>query len=193
MLTKRCIDLIEANAPELARDIQLKLLAHPSTRSYRRIDPKTLYAWVYDVCSRFSYWLAEDKEKGEVERYYRNLGRERFGQDFALHEVVSALYITKRRIWEYLTATREVDSLNLNQIVETSSLVWRFFDHVVLHVTEGFEEMLQAKCGYAAPLQDPERLAAALAAKKQREAAATEEPKLPTICFTKGMIRLDWS
>ncbi len=183
MLAKRCIDLIEANAPELAKDIQLKLLTHPSTRSYRHIDQKTLYGWVYDVCSRFSYWLAEDKEKGEVERYYVNLGRERFSQNFALHEVVSALYITKRRIWEYLAVTREVDALNLNQIVETSSLVWRFFDHVVIHVTEGFEEMLQAKCGYTAPLQNPERLAAALAAKKEREAARTEEPKHPTMFY----------
>jgi len=183
MLTKRCIDLIEANAPELAKDIQLKLLTHPSARSYRYVDQKTLYIWVYDVCSRFSYWLAEDKEKGEVERYYRNLGRERFNQNFMLHEVVSALYITKRRIWEYLTATREVDALNLNQIVETSSLVWRFFDHVVMHVTEGFEEMLQTKCGFVAPLQNPERLAAALAAKKQREMTSTEEPKHPTVFY----------
>lgn len=170
MLEKRCIDLIETNAPALAKDIKLKLVTHPSTRSYRNIDDKTLYDWVYDVCSRFSYWLAEDKEKGEVEQYYRNLGRERFTQNFRLHEVVSALYITKRKLWEFIAATREADSgLNLNQLVETASLMGRFFDHVILHVTEGYEEMLRAKCGYVAPLQNPERLAEALAAKKKSD------------------------
>lgn len=193
MLVKRCIDLIEGNAPALAKDIQLRLLTHPTTRSYRLIDEKTLYDWVYDVCSRFSYWLAEDKEKGEVEQYYRNLGRERFTRNFKLHEVVSALYITKRRIWEFIAATREVDSgLNLNQIVETASLLGRFFDHVVLHVTEGFEEMLRSQGGYIAPLQNPERLAEKLAAKKKRKEAAAGKPKQPSLCFTKGMIRLDF-
>jgi hypothetical protein len=192
MLTKRFIDLIEANAPELAKDIQLKLLSHPSTQSYQNIDEKTLYDWIHDVCSRLSYWLAEDKDKGEVEQYYRNLGKERFSQSFALHEVISALYIAKRRLWEFIAAAREVDStLNLNQIVETASLLVRFFDHVVLHVTEGFEEMLQVKYGFVAPLQDPERLAEALAAKKKREAAA-EKPKLPNLCYTKGMISLSF-
>ena len=192
MITKKIIQLIEANASKLAKDIQLKLLTHPSTRSYQNIDEKTLYDWVHDVCSRFSYWLAEDKEKGEVERYYRNLGKERCRQNFALHEVVSALYITKRRIWEFIAAAREVESgLNLNQIVETAPLVWRFFDHVVLHVTEGFEEVLQTQYGYVAPLQNPERFAEALAAKKTRAEAPTETPRLPTLCFTKGMIRLD--
>jgi hypothetical protein len=192
MVTKKFIELIEANAPKLAKDIQVKLLTHPSTHSYQRIDEKTLYDWIHDVCSRFSYWLAEDKEKGEVEEYYTNLGKVRCSQDFALHEVISALYIIKRRLWEFIAAAREVDSgLNLNQIVETAPLVGRFFDHVVLHVTEGFEEMLQTKCGYVAPLQNPERLAEALAAKKKRESAAAEKRKLPTLCFTKGMIRLD--
>jgi len=194
MVTKKFIELIEANAPKLAKEIQVKVLTHPSTLSYRRIDEKTLYDWIHDVCSRFSYWLAEDKEKGEVEEYYTNLGKQRCSQDFALHEVISALYIIKRRLWEFIAAAREVDSgLNLNQIVETAPLVGRFFDHVVLHVTEGFEEMLQTRYGYVAPLQNPERLAEALAAKKKRESAAAEKPKLPTLCFTRGMIRLDLS
>jgi len=193
VITKRLINLIEANAPELAEDIQLKFLTHPSTRSYRNIDKKTLYDWIYDVCSRLSYWLAEDRERGEVEQYYRNLGKERFSQDFKLPEVISALYITKRRVWEFIAAAREdYSALTLNQIVETSTLVGRFFDHAVFHVTEGFEEMLQAKYGYVAPLQDPERLAAALEAKKKREKEIAEKPKLPTICYTKGMIRLSF-
>ena len=65
MLVKKIISLIETNAEELATDIQQKLLDHPSTISYRRIDKSTLYEWIYDVCSRFGYWLDEDNEKGE--------------------------------------------------------------------------------------------------------------------------------
>ena len=191
MLVKKIVSLIETNAPELATDIQQKILTHPSTSSYQRIDKSTLYDWIYDVCGRFGYWLDEDKEKGEVEQHYRNLGKERFDQGFKLPEVISALYITKRRLWEFIAAGREVESaLNLNQIVETSFLLVRFFDHAVLHVTEGYEEMYREKHGYVAPLKIPERLSAALDAKQKREEATHEEPKLPTLCFTKGMIRL---
>jgi len=191
MLSKKIIHLIEANALQLSKEIQQRLLTHPSTSSYRDIDEKTLHAWIYDVCSRFSYWLDEDRERGEVEQHYRNLGKERFKQDFDLPQVISALYLTKRRLWEFIAASREADSaLNLNQIVEASFLLVRFFDHVVLHVTEGFEEMLQSKHGFEAPLSKPEQLAQALEAKRKREELVYEEPKLPTLCFTKGMIRL---
>ncbi len=191
MLVKKIISLIETNADELATAIQQKLLDHPSTISYRRIDKSTLYEWIYDVCSRFGYWLDEDNEKGEVKQHYRNLGKERFNQGFELPEVISALYITKRRLWEFIAAGREVESaLNLNQIVETSYLLVRFFDHTVLHVTEGYEEMLREKHDYVAPLEIPERLSEALVAKQAREEVAHEEPKLPPICFSKGMARL---
>ena len=190
MLTKKIIDLIEANALELSGVIKTELLLHQSTRSYQNIEEKTLHDWIYDVCSRFSYWLDEDREKGEVQQHYKNLGKERFRQDFELPEVISALYLTKRRLWEFIAARREADSaLNLNQIIEASFLLVRFFDHAVLHVTEGYEEMLRNKYGYEAPLNNPDRLSEAIAAKQKLEQSLYEEPKLPSLCFTKGMIR----
>ncbi|UCG14302.1 MAG: hypothetical protein JSU72_07530 [Deltaproteobacteria bacterium] len=191
MLTKKIVKLIEDNASELAKEIQGKLLQHPSTHSYQNIDERMLYDWIYDVCSRFSYWLDEDKEKGEVQKHYRNLGKERFSQNFMLPEVISALYITKRQLWEFIAAGREVESaLNLNQIVETSVLLVRFFDHAVLHVTEGYEDMFRENYGYVASLENREQLAQAIAAKRKRQEGTYEESKLPTLCFTKGMIRL---
>ena len=192
MLAKKIVDLIEANALQLSKEIQERLSSHPSTRSYGNIDEKTLHHWIYDVCSRFSYWLDEDKDHGDVQRHYKNLGKERFQQNFELAEVISALYLTKRRLWEYIAASREVDSaLNLNQIIEVSFLLVRFFDHAVLHVTEGYEEMWH-DYGYEAPLINPERLAAAIAAKEKRQKEFLEEPKLPTFSYTKGMIRLSY-
>jgi len=190
MLSKKIIHLIEANALQLSNEIQQRLSSHPSTRSYQEIDRQTLHHWIYDVCSRFGYWLDEDRERGEVEQHYRNLGKERFKQGFELDEVISALYLTKRRLWEYIATSRESDSaLNLNLIVEASFLLVKFFDHAVLHVTKGYEEMFQEKYGYRAPLSLRKRLDEAIAAKKQKEQLAHEEPRLPTLCFTKGMIR----
>jgi hypothetical protein len=190
MLSKKIIHLIEANALQLSGEIQQRLLRHKSTGSYQKIDRETLHHWIYDVCSRFGYWLDEDRERGEVEQHYRDLGKERCKQNFELAEVISALYLTKRRLWEFIAASRESDSaLNLNQIVEASFLLVRFFDHAVLHMTKGYEDMVQEKYGYRAPLSMPERLNEAIAAKQQREELVYEEPKLPDLCFTKGMIR----
>jgi hypothetical protein len=192
VLTKKIIDLIEANALQLSKEIKGALLLHQSTRSYQNIDEKTLHDWIYDVCSRFSYWLDEDRKKGEVQQHYKNMGKERFRQGFELSEVISALYLTKRRLWEFIAASREADSaLNLNQIIEASFLLVRFFDHAVLHVSEGYEEMLR-EYGYEAPLSNTERLAEAIAAKEKRQKEFLEEPKLPTFSFTKGMIRLSY-
>ena len=192
MLTTIIIDLIEANAQELSKKIQQSLLTHPSTYSYRHIDEKTLFDWIYDVCSRFGYWLEQDTETGELEQHYRNLGKERFKQNFMLAEVVSALYITKRQLWEFIAAGREVDStLNLNQIVETSLLLVGFFDHAVFHVTKGYEEMFQERYGYVAPLQQPELLTEAIEAKRKREELSAAEPVRQSIFFTGDMSRLE--
>ena len=191
MLTRKIVNLIEGNALRLSQEIQQRLFTHPSTLSYRNIDETVLYNWIYDVCSRFSFWLSEDKKRGEVQKHYRNLGKERFKQKIALPEVISALYLTKRHLWEFIATSREVDStLNLNQIVEASFLLVRFFDHAVLHVTEGYGEMLKKAYDYEAHLSQPERLAEAIAAKQKREEMIHEERKLPDICFSKGMARL---
>jgi hypothetical protein len=190
MLTRRIVGLIEGNADGLSKEIEQQLRTHPSAAAYRTIDEATLHDWIYDVCSRFSYWLSEDKDNGEVGRHYTALGKERFRQKFRLPEVISALYITKRKLWESLAASREADSaLDLNQLVETSLLLVRFFDHAVLHVIKGYEEMLQEVHGYVAPLQQPERLARAIAHKREREETRVAASKLPTLCFTRGMIR----
>ncbi len=192
MLTKRLVELIQSNASELSRSIVKQILSHPTTTSYRNIGENTLFDMIHDICSRFSYWLSEDNERGEVKEHYRNLGKQRFQQGIALPEVISALYLTKRKLWEFMTAERDVNSsLDLNQILETSFLLVRFFDHAVLHVTEGYEEMLKEKYGYVAPLEDPARFEEALAEKEKKMATIEEEPRLPELCFTKGMIRLE--
>ena len=48
MLTKKIIDLIEANALQLSKEIKMELLLHQSTRSYQDIDEKTLHDWIYE-------------------------------------------------------------------------------------------------------------------------------------------------
>ena len=125
MLIKRIVNLIEANAHDLSETIQQKLLTHHSVRSYQSIDRDTLYSWIYDVCSRFGYWLEEDSEKGEVEQHYRNLGKERFKQNFKLPEVISALYITKRHLWDLPLAPGEIRLGNMDNEVrnENSTLI----------------------------------------------------------------------
>jgi hypothetical protein len=50
--------------------------------------------------------------------------------------------------------------------------------------------MLKHTNDYEAPLSDPQQLAEAIAAKQKRGELIYEEPKLPNLCFTKGMIRL---
>ena len=63
VLTKKIIDLIEANALQLSKEIKRELLLHQSTRSYQKIDEKTLHDWIYDVCSRFSFGLTKTGRK----------------------------------------------------------------------------------------------------------------------------------
>jgi hypothetical protein len=52
--------------------------------------------------------------------------------------------------------------------------------------------MLQSTYGYEAPLSNPHRLAEAIAAKQKREEVIYQEPELPTLRFTKGMIRFSY-
>jgi hypothetical protein len=77
----------------------------------------------------------------EIERYYTEMGMERCREGFRLSEVLSALFLTKRVLWDCVMSEGLMDSaLSLYQTLELDNRVVLFFDKAAYYVAVGYEK-----------------------------------------------------
>jgi hypothetical protein len=70
-----------------------------------------------------------------------SLGKERRIEGFSLSEVVSALSLTKKHIWEF-ALSRETWSrtIDIYMVLEFAKRISIFFDRAVYYVAKGYDE-----------------------------------------------------
>src|SRR5687767_10494259 len=101
MLVARLVTLIEDHADQLAASVARKLREDPRTSEYRRFSDTELVARARDVYANLGRWLEETPET-EIEKQYVELGRARRKEGVALSQVVMALLLTRRGLWQYV-------------------------------------------------------------------------------------------
>lgn len=142
-MLNRLIGMIERHAGSMAEELKEKLVNDPTTSSYKSLDERTIYDNIFEVYSRLGHWLLKDSEKGEVRTHYSNIGAQRFEQGFPLDELIQALVVTKRHIWDtvlhrgIMTTAKELDST-----IDFITYLNRFFDMAIYYTTLGYYEML---------------------------------------------------
>ena len=68
------------------------------------------------------------------------LGHIRHSEGIPLSEVVKALILTRRHLWDYVRSAGLVDTtVELYQEEELNMMVGRFFDHAVYYTVKGYE------------------------------------------------------
>ncbi len=148
MIYSRLIKLIEDNAGELTNRVCKDLLTREETKSYRTLPEDLVRDRIYDVYSRLDSWLNKKKHTGEVQKYYSDLGKRRFGEGIPLHEVVMALMIIKRYLWLYVRENQFFDSTyECYQALEMNNKVVLFFDRAIYFTIIGYEEALAKSTG----------------------------------------------
>lgn len=143
MIYSRLIKLIEDNAGELTNRVYKDLLTRKETKSYQTLPEDLVRDRIYDVYSRLDSWLNKKKNTGEVQKYYSNMGKKRFGEGIPLHEEVMALMIKKRHLWLYVRENQFFDSTyECYQALEMNNKVVLFFDRAIYFTIIGYEEEL---------------------------------------------------
>lgn len=140
------IEMTERNAARMAEDLKERLQTDPGTSSFRILDDRSLYENIFEIYSRLGHWLLGVPEKGEVRAYYSSVGKQRYEEGFPLHELIQAMVVTKKHIWDtvlemgLIRTARELDSA-----VDFITYLNRFFDMAIYYTALGYCGALRPK------------------------------------------------
>jgi len=137
---ERLISLIENCADELTREVVGHLRKHPLTPHYKGVPERDLYERARRVFSNLEEWLSRKTERDDVGRYYAALGAQRHEECIPLYEVLHALNICRRVLWQNAIEHGLLDTVyDFVQALELQHQVLLFFDRAIYYTARGYE------------------------------------------------------
>jgi hypothetical protein len=137
MLVGRLVGLIEDHADALTDRLVRKIREDPRTAAYELFDDDELADRGSRVYSHLGRWLGHTSETPVEEEYFR-LGQTRRDEGVPLAEVVMALLITRRNLWQFVDSLGADTILELRQQLDLELLVVRFIDRAIYHTVRGY-------------------------------------------------------
>ena len=159
MLGTHLMQLIEAHAPALTKDVVQDLTTNENTPNFARLKPAELENRVSVLCWNLGKWIGNPDDNA-VRDEYEEMGRMRFRQRVPVSELIYALLLTKRHLRRYIRDYAGVDfagdrvvpvellPVELHSIQELNYQVGEFFDRALYYLARGYE--LEASVGAAA-------------------------------------------
>lgn len=141
MFTNELVQLIENNADELTKRWLKSVKKNPSTPTYLEFSEEILYKRASNFYTQLGHWISHETTKEEISRDYTALGKKRFQEGFALHEVIFSLLLLKEEIWNKILSEKSFhDALDLSMVFELSQRLTQFFDRALYFTVCGYEE-----------------------------------------------------
>jgi len=138
-MARRLVALIETHADALTSRLVARLREHPGTIGFRKYDDLELGRRAREIYSHLGFWLRSSSEP-EIEAAMKGFGRAERAQGLPLSDVVGALLLTRRCLWEFAEGEAGDSVLDLRQELDLQLLVVRFFDRAVYWTVRGYEE-----------------------------------------------------
>lgn len=140
LLSDRIVGLVEKNAEHIACVWLADVTTNRSTPSYHTFDREKLYDRVLGVTAHFSNWLSGSYENRDIRSCYTQLGKERKAEGFALSEVISALSLIKKHIWEFALSKGVWEkTIDIYMELELNRRINLFFDKAIFNTIKGYE------------------------------------------------------
>ena len=158
MLTARLIELIQANAERLTRDVLKDYATNPRTRHWKVVPGAEMEQRVISTYRNLGNWIGDPREEA-VQAEYEEWGRKRYRNGIPLSEVVFAVILLKHHLRKYIRehglvehsrgghASPEILPVQLYGIQEMNYLVGDFFDKALYHLARGYEMEARAAQG----------------------------------------------
>ena len=146
MMIGKLVALIEEHADELTLRMVRQVRENPRTEGYRRFGEEELGDRARLVYSNLGQWLSQTSEVHVEEEYYR-LGKLRHEEGVPLSEVVMALLLTRRNLWQFVESQGWDSVFDLRQQLDLELLVVRFFDRAIHHAVRGYEDAAWGRGG----------------------------------------------
>lgn len=140
MQLQELIRLIESRADDLAELMVRKVRQSPRMAAYHRFGDDELAERARLVYANLEKWLEEGSE-GLVEEEYTQLGKRRCQERIPLSQVVWALLLIRRNLWQFIELQGWDTVSDLQRTLDLEILVVRFFDRAILHTVSGYESV----------------------------------------------------
>jgi 8-oxo-dGTP diphosphatase len=140
-LSDKLIRLIEKNAEVISKQWLEDVTTRKSTPTYARFDPETTFERNKNVIRQFGNWLGGSYTDKDMKRFYRKLGKDRRKEGFSLSEVLSALSLNRKYIWEFaLSQGMWNKAIDIYMVLELERRMMLFFDRASFHIAKGYEK-----------------------------------------------------
>ena len=154
MKLEELVKLIESRADELTELMVRKVRESPRMAAYHRFGDDELGERARLVYANLGKWLEEGSE-GLVEEEYFRLGKLRCQERIPLSQVIWALLLIRRNLWEFIELQGWDTLSDLQRTLDLEILVVRFFDRAILHVVSGYESVGSGPQAHRHPEEAP--------------------------------------
>jgi hypothetical protein len=139
ILAYRLLRLVETHSDALAAGL-LEMTGHsPLLPSYGRVPHDELRDRVHEIYQHLAEWLL-GKGAMDVEARYLAIGAKRAHQGVPLSELIWAIILTKKNLWDFLKQEAVLDRpIEIAGELEVEQLVDQFFDRAIYFAARGYE------------------------------------------------------
>jgi hypothetical protein len=140
MLAYRLLRLVETHSDALATGLLEKTQNSPLLPTYHvSVPPEELKQRVHEIYRHLADWLL-GKSELDVEKRYVEIGARRAQQDVPLSELIWAIILTKRNLWDFLHQEAVLDRpAEICGELEVEQLLDQFFDRAIYYAAVGYE------------------------------------------------------
>ncbi len=145
MLAYRLLRLVETHSEALAAGLLEKTRNSPLLPGYRNVPPGELEQRVYEIYQHLADWLL-GKSELDVEKRYLEIGAKRARQDVPLSQLIWAIILTKKNLWDFLKQEAVLDRpAEISGELEVEELLDQFFDRAIYYAAVGYERSCVAE------------------------------------------------
>jgi len=140
-LSDSLVRLIEKNADIITRQWIEEVTSRKSTPSYANFAPEALFDRNNEIIRQFDDFLGGNYSNKDIRKFYRKLGKDRKNEGFSLSEVISALSLSRKCIWEFaLSHGMWNKPIDVYMALELERRMMLFFDKAAYHIARGYEK-----------------------------------------------------
>lgn len=140
-LSDYLVRLIEKNAEVITVRWLNDVTTGKSTPTYAKSDSDKILTRNRMVISQLGKWLGGSYPDKDIKKFYRELGRDRKDEGFGLSEVLSALSISRKHIWEFAISQGMWNKpIDIFMALELERRIMLFFDKAAYHIARGYEK-----------------------------------------------------
>lgn len=142
----KIIHFLEQSISSLSNAFYEQVKQSEYMQTYKQFDKNEVIKRAEKVFLHLIDWLKAGASNIEAEKYFEQIGAERFREGFPLTEVNYALFTTKKVFWSFVAWKEDLfEEMDFFKTIEHITLLNNFFDLGSFYIIKGYVNELISK------------------------------------------------